>query len=480
MSRIEVPRPPSRRRTVSLILLALLVLVAAGALAILLQRDIIRLPHRPPRVTGYSPADGAQDVSTGAAIRITFSQPMGHAGTEARFQIDPPVEGRFAWTEETLTYDPTGALVPGSTYTVTLDAGAPSQYGRGTLAGSTWRFYVGQPQLLYMARDETGHFQLYLAGDPPAQLSAGEADVWGYAVHPEGTSVVYSVDRGDGGDKDVAADEGTDLWLVDRAGKERRLLLRCPDASCTAPAWSSDGTWIAYERQDLSASMIGVRAGPVVPEIWLLDPANGKTRPLYEEAPTPGRTPLWSPTGQRLAFYDLTEMAIQIVDLESGEQQLFDSLGGVGSWDPQGERMILPEVSFHNQPGTGELLVVDFATRKVATLDVPGTSEETVPRWAPDGAWIAYGRAQLADGTSTAGTQLWIMRPDGTDAHPLVTDAAANLGAYAWRPDGGAIAYVRLRVEEMMDPHPALWVVTLPDGETQQVASEAILPGWLP
>jgi hypothetical protein len=201
LSRIEVPRPPSRRRTVSLIPLALLVLVAAGALAILLQRDIIRLPHRPPRVTGYSPADGAQDVSTGAAIRITFSQPMGHAGTEARFQIDPPIDGRFAWTEETLTYDPTGALVPGSTYTVTLDAGAPSQYGRGTLAGSTWRFYVGQPQLLYMARDEAGHFQLYLAGDPPAQLSAGEADVWGYAVHPEGTSVVYSVDRGDGGAK---------------------------------------------------------------------------------------------------------------------------------------------------------------------------------------------------------------------------------------------------------------------------------------
>jgi len=471
LSKIEVPRPPSRRRTVSLVTLALLLLVAASALAILLQRDIIRLPHRSPRVISYSPADGAQDVSTGAAIRITFSQPMDHAGTEARFQLDPPVEGHFTWTEETLAYYPTGALVRGSTYTVTLDAGAPAQNGRGTLPGSTWRFHVGQPRLLYMARDEAGHFQLYLAGDPPTQLSAGEADVWGYAVHPEGTSIVYSVDRGD---------DGTDLWLVDRAGKERRLLLKCPGTSCTAPAWSSDGTWIAYERQDLSASTIGVRAGPVVPEIWLLDPTSGKTQPLYEETPTPGRTPAWSPTGQRLAFYDLTEMAIQIVDLESGEQQLFDSLGGVGSWDPEGERMILPEVSFHNQPGTGELLVVDFTTRKVATLDVPGTSEETVPRWAPDGAWIAYGRAQLADGTSTAGTQLWIMRPDGTDAHPLVTDAAANLGAYAWRPDGGAIAYVQLRVEEMIDPHPALWVVTLPDGETQQVASEAILPGWLP
>jgi len=428
------------------------------------------------RVIDVQPADGVQEVSTGAAIRITFSQRVDHAGTEARFQIDPPIEGQFVWTEKTLAYYPTGALVPGSTYTVTLEAGAPAQSGRRTLPGSTWRFDVGQPQLLYMARDEAGHFQLYLAGDPPTQLSAGEADVWDYAVHPEGMSVVYSVDRGD---KDVA-DNGADLWLVDRAGKERRLLLECPGASCTAPAWSSDGTRIAYERQDLSATTIGVRTGPVVPEIWLLDPASGKTLPLFDDAPTPGRTPVWSPIGQRLAFYDLTEMAIQIVDLESGEQQLFDSLGGVGSWDPQGERMILPEVSFHNQPGTGELLVVDFATRSVGALSAPGMSEETIPRWAPDGAWIAYGRAQLADGTSAAGTQLWIMRPDGTDAHPLVTDAPANLGAFAWRPDGGAIAYVRLRVEEMIAPHPALWVVTLPDGETRQVASEAILPGWLP
>jgi Tol biopolymer transport system component len=471
LSKIELPRPPSRHRTVSLILLALLLLFAAGALAILLQRGVIHLPHRPPRVVSFSPADSARDVSTGAAIRITFSQPMDQAGTEARVRVDPPVEGHFAWTGETLAYHPTSTLAAGSTYTVTLDAGAPAQSGRGTLPGSSWRFQVGQPQLLYIARDEAGHFQLYLAGDPPTQLSAGETDVWDYAVHPEGTSIVYSADRGD---------DGADLWLVDRAGKERCLLLKCPSASCTAPAWSSDGTWIAYERQDLSASTIGVLTGLVVPEIWLLDPASGKTQPLYEDAPTPGRTPVWSPLGQRLAFYDLTELAIQIVDLDSGEQQLFDSLGGVGSWDPQGERMVLPEVSFHNQVGSGEVLVVDFATRSINSLSVPGTSEETMPRWSPDGAWIAYGRAQLADGTSTAGTQLWIMRPDGTGAHPLVTDAAANLGAYAWRPDGGAIAYVCLRVEEMIDPHPALWVVTLPDGETRQVVTEAILPGWLP
>jgi len=471
LSKIELPRPPSKRRTAFLVLLALLLLVAAAAVILLWPDLLDRLPRRPPRIVSYSPADGTRDVSTRAVIRITFSQPMDRAGAEARFQIDPPADGRFLWTEETLTFRPTATLAATSTYTVTLAAGAPAQGGRATLSATTWRFHVGQPRLLYIARDEAGRFQLYAAGDPPQQLSTGEGEVWGYAPHPEGTAIVYSVDRDDG---------GADLWLVDRTGKDPRILLKCPQASCAAPSWSSDGARIAYERQDLSERTIGVGTGPLVPQIWLLDPATGKTAPLSDDAPTSGHSPAWSPLGQRLAFYDLAELAIQIIDLESGEQQFFDSLGGVGSWDPQGERMVLPEVSFYNQVPSGELLVVDFATRSVQSLSAPGTSEETIPRWAPDGAWIAFGRANLADGTPTPGTQLWIMRPDGTAAHPLVTDAAANHGAFAWRPDGGAIAYVRLRMEEMIDPHPALWVATLPDGEARQVAAETILPAWLP
>jgi len=472
MPKIELPRTSSRRRTTYIVLLALLLLVAAAAAAILLWPGLLgRVPLRPPRVISYSPADGARDVSTRAVIRITFSQPMDRAGVEARFQVDPPVEGRFVWTEETLAFRPTGTLVPASTYTVTLDAGAPAQSERATLPATTWRFHVGQPRLVYIARDEAAHFQLYAAGNPPMQLSTSGADVWSYAVHPEGASIVYSVDRDD---------DGADLWLVDRAGKNHRLLLKCPDTSCAAPAWSSDGTRIAYERQDLSERTIGVGTGPLVPHIWLLDPASGKTVPLFDDDPTPGHSPAWSPVGQRLAFYDLDEFAIQIVDLESGEQQFFDSLGGVGTWDPRGERMVLPEVSFHNQVGSGELLLVDFATRGVQSIGAPGMADEAMPRWSPTGEWIAFGRTRLADGTPTPGTQLWIMRPDGSAAHPLVTDAAANHGAFSWRPDGSAIAYVRLRMEDMIDPHPALWVAALPNGEAQQISAEAILPGWLP
>ncbi|MBN1641034.1 MAG: PD40 domain-containing protein [Anaerolineae bacterium] len=418
-----------------------------------------------------SPPGGAGDVSTRANVRIAFARPMDHAAVEARFAIDPPVAGDLAWEGETLVFRPSAAFAAGQTYTVTLAAGAPTARGARALAEIAWQFQVGQPRLLYIARDDVGHYQLYAAGEPAEQLSAGEGDVWDMAVDPTGDRIAYSVARDDG---------GADLWQVDRAGALPRLLLRCPGASCTAPAWSADGQTIAYERQELSDAPIAVGSGPVVLYIYVLDVAGGETQPLGGEAPTAGRSPTWAPAGARLAFYDLSEQAIQIYDAASGQRQYFDTLGGVGTWDPRGEQMALAEISFHNHEGEGQLVRIDAGTRSVDVIGAPGSADDAMPRWSPDGAWIAFGRASLGDGTPTAGTQLWLMRPDGSEAHPLVVDAVANLGAFAWRPDGAAIAYVRLDLADLAAPRPELWVIELERGEPRLVAAGGILPAWLP
>jgi len=302
-----------------------------------------------------------------------------------------------------------------------------------------------EPRLVYIALDAGGRLQLTLDGAPtPQQLTNAEGDVWDYAVHPRGQGIVYSVLRDD---------DGADLWTIDRDGRKARRLLDCPGASCTAPSWSADGTRIAYERQTLSGT-IGLREGPLTPTIWLLDPRTGKSEPLYPDAPTPGREPLWAPAGERLAFYDLAENAVQILDLASGVQQFFDTLGGVGTWDPAGEQMILPDIHFHNEQSKEILIRVNSATRNVLQFEALVSADDTVPRWSPDGEWVAFGRTALPDGTPTWGTQLWLMRPDGSEAHALVAEAEANFGAFAWHPGGGALAYVRLPLGQIADPHP--------------------------
>jgi TolB protein len=424
------------------------------------------------RVIACTPTDGEQAVSSRTAMRIAFAQPMRQEETEAYLDVDPPVEGRVSWEGNTLVFRPAYPLVPDQTYLVTLRAGAPSQRGRRVRRDVSCRFTVGHPRLLYLAADEQERLQLYVDDDPsPRQLTTAETDVWDYAIGPEGARVAYSVLREDG---------GSDLWQIDRDGRDTQVLLACPDAACTAPAWSADGRRMAYERKDLTETVIGLHSGPLTSHIWLLDVLTGETAPLYADAPTPGHSPAWSPVGERLAFYDQSERAVQVYDLRSGEQQFFDTLEGVGTWSPSGEQMVIPLYVLYGEHADASLMRVDVSTRAVLDLSAPEMGSDDTPHWSPSGAWIAFGRTALGDGTPTWGAQLWLMRPDGSEVRALVADPEVNFGAFAWRPDGGALAYVRLPVAEMSDPHPELWVVTLDDGQSEQVARDAILPGWLP
>ncbi|HZO93445.1 MAG TPA: S9 family peptidase [Candidatus Baltobacteraceae bacterium] len=60
------------------------------------------------------------------------------------------------------------------------------------------------------------------------------------------------------------------------------------------------------------------------------------------------------------------------------------------------------------------------------------------PRWSPDGTKLAF-LAATGSGED-ARTQVFVMPMDGGDARP-VTKAPEGVEQFAWRPDGGAIAY---------------------------------------
>lgn len=117
-----------------------------------------------------------------------------------------------------------------------------------------------------------------------------------------------------------------------------------------------------------------------------------------------------------------------------------------------------PQVS---PDGTRVLFVQKIADREgdtyrshlwVASLDgggarqfTAGSHQDSVPRWSPDGAWIAF----LSDrGAATGGEpgakkpkQIYVIPPDGGEAHQ-VTAGSNNPSDLAWSPDGRTIAFV--------------------------------------
>ena len=54
--------------------------------------------------------------------------------------------------------------------------------------------------------------------------------------------------------------------------------------------------------------------------------------------------------------------------------------------------------------------------------------------------------------------------------------------AFAWRPDGSVLAFVRSDLSEgpQLVPEVSVWLFDFSEGKPAFVADEGVLPGWLP
>lgn len=452
------------------IVLSVLLVLGLATGGVLLRGDQVGV-----HVAGWAPAPDSYDVSTRTEVRLTFVEPMDKASVEGRFQITPTLDGTFSWRGTTLVWRPLGGLIADTRYDVTLSAGAQSQQGRRLQKDLTWEFHTGHPRVLFMRLD--GAPQLYAIetnGLVARQLTHFEdgSGLWDYAVSPDGIQIVLGVMRSNGG--------AVDLWLMDADGGNARLLLACDDGQCTGAAWSPDGRRLAYEYRDLNVELGAVGMGPGPPRVRLLDLSSGQDTPLFQDSQVLGYAPRWSPDGSRLAFF-APQQGVRILDLTTDASQLVpNQLGEMGTWSPDGGALALVDLSVAGERLSSHLIFADLKDGSIQNLSDPeGQGGYGSPAWSPSGEWLAFGRKALPDGTPTAGQQLWLMRPDGREAHPLVTDPDAHLGSIAWSPDGRAMAYQRFPLRQA-DARPEIWFVPLDGADPVKLADNGTLPSWLP
>ena len=233
--------------------------------------------------------------------------------------------------------------------------------------------------------------------EPVELLSYDDAPAWS----PDGSRIAYQRRRG--------SPSTMGIWIVDTAGVANHEVLH---GAWGYPDWSPDGTRLAI-------SYIG---------IYSVTPTGDSLQVIT----TKGFTPRWSPDGNELAFQNVDNYSIGSIGLVSRDGTGLRSLAPTGSdlwqpdWSPDGTRLV-----HVRRPSPEEVFVMDttgHAEQRLTMDEYPDFN----PAWSPDGQWIAWTSVRQA------GSEIWLMKPDGTGAHSLTS------GFYpSWSPDSRRIAFAQ-------------------------------------
>ena len=204
------------------------------------------------------------------------------------------------------------------------------------------------------------------------------------AWSPDGTRIAFIRDDfRDDFSKSELFIMGSDGDNVQKVGSED---LRSPDWSASGnPSWSPDGTRIAVAGRGLRISSKWRGSFDMVDNIFVVDHDGHNVRRLTYDG---GWGPSWSPDGTRIAFTKSTGVYatdIFVMDTNGHNVRRLTYGGGWGpSWSPDGTRIAFTsneEVFVMNADGTG---------RRQLTYN-GGSS----PDWSPDGSRIAYESTHL-------------------------------------------------------------------------------------
>ncbi len=235
------------------------------------------------------------------------------------------------------------------------------------------------------------------------------------------------------------------------------LQVTADGSSSVRPAWSPDGTHIAFQTSQDNAYHIYTMA------------ADGSDRRLVSQGTVDDRHPVWSPDGRRLGVDSGGELKreITLIELSTNARTQITSLDAFASFpsfSPDGSRL-----SFYvYQKGALELWTVNTDGSNAVQM-TRGLASETrsqctfachMASWSPDGSRLAY-----ADGDQK---HVFTMRSDdGTDQVKVSVDDPSGRSHFPMYLADGRLAYVT----EHINPGQSwtdIWAIT--PGTQQPVA----------
>lgn len=293
--------------------------------------------------------------------------------------------------------------------------------------------------------DIRAQLRLYLAG----KRIGGAPFAWGKSS-PDGSHVALVLSNTERDFPRKGELPEYSIYLLDIETKHLQLLAQ----DGAAPAWSPDGTQIAYRNTQTDG-------------LWIADIGTGEAREIYATDRSVNFL-TWSPDGQKIAFVDGNVGAIWVIDATGqGEAvQLVprEMYAGYLNWSSAGDQILfISRAGNHltpSEPFNVWTVNVETGEQRQLTQDI---FVGGVTAWSPNGNWFVFAGTNLLEG-GTPPYDLWVMATDGGELKRLTSDVASDL--YPSWVTASKVVFLKRDA--------GIWEMDLSDGTLRQVLSEDV------
>jgi Tol biopolymer transport system component len=334
-----------------------------------------------------------------------------------------------------------GTTIARAGMTSSLGSAAPlHRMSNGKIA-----FFVGpgDPRLDVINPDGTGQKRLTL---PCPGRMHPSCDIGGYAWSPNGTRLAFVQGiPGPNGPSPMS------LFVINANGSGEKRLARCGQIIgynwCGHRiSWSPDGSRIVFSKR-WSLYVVKVNGGVLRRlthdcTVTFTHSVSGAVTGWDKKSCT-DISPAWSPDGSRIAFTreGNTDSRLHVVNADdSGSKPLARLLGSVRDpvWSPDGRSIAFDALD-------GVYTVHADGSHLKLLVSGPPVSGPGLPSWSPDGTRILYASTP-GYSTHTGGhyrLEVWVMNANGTGRRRLYHSACCTStpGFPIWSPDGKYIAF---------------------------------------
>ena len=261
---------------------------------------------------------------------------------------------------------------------------------------------LGRIVFVSMSDDPAGDiYTRPFSGGPWQRLTSGPSAESTPAWSADGSEIAYTSN----------AAGSTDIWMMDADGTNQRNITK-DSANCYGPEFSPDGTRIAYTRVAANGTL----------DIWTMNSDGSGAVNVTAAAPGDNSDPSWSPDGTKLAFSSLrtAQKGVYVMDADGSNvtARLSDSFewSDDPSWSPDGSmiayvsiRAGITNISKVNSDGSG--------ISKITDRPAP----DTQPAWSPNGYHVMFVSKAAGD------FDLWLVDPDGSNPGRLTNHPADQM-----------------------------------------------------